>query len=331
LRFAPAESVQSCGPRWRVQIRSAKPPPFTIGTARPEERTEAFRLVFQHLAEAEQQLRVGNALNLLEQGELEPAGIFVVRQDRELPGALVSVPLRGASGLLWPPYVRPSPERTLQEDQLVHAALDWLRGRGAKLAQAILATGEMPLAAPLERNGFQHVTRLDYLRHRFEADTPLTPARRLSCQTYSEADATLFRQTLLRTYQGTQDCPELNGVRTIDEILDGHRAQGVFHPDRWWLAFDGTKPIGVLLLTEIVEWQGWDISYVGVVPEARRQGFGRALTQLALREAKAAGAGQLTLAVDARNRAAWNLYAELGFELWDQREAYLLFFAGAAV
>jgi ribosomal protein S18 acetylase RimI-like enzyme len=271
-------------------------------------------------------LRVGNALTLLQAGELEAEGIFVVRQGSELTGALVCVPLRGASGLSWPPFVRAGPECVLQQDQLVRTALRWLRGRGAKLAQAILSSAEVPLVRPLERNGFRHVTRLDYLRHRLEATAPLAATPQISCRTYRQSDPQLFRQTLFRTYEGTQDCPELNGIRTMDEILDGHKAQGLFDPDRWWLACADENPVGVLLMTEITEWRGWDISYVGVVPGARRRGIGRLLTQLALREAGAAGASQVTLAVDARNRPAWNLYAHLGFELWDQREAYLMFF-----
>jgi ribosomal protein S18 acetylase RimI-like enzyme len=303
-------------------------PPFLIDSARSEEQAAAFRLIFQHLAGAEQELRVDSALRLMHEGELDPQGVFVVRREAELAGALVCVPLRGASGLLWPPFVRPGPERTFQEDQLVRSALSWLRGRGAKLAQAVLCPAEVPLAAPLERNGFRHVTRLDYLRHRLEG-VVLTEASQLSWQTYTRSDPQLFRQTLFRSYEGTQDCPELNGVRNMDEILDGHKAQGVFHPERWWLVHEGKTPVGVLLTTEITEWQGWDISYVGVVPEARRRGIGRRLTQLALHEARAAGASQVTLAVDARNRPAWNLYVHLGFELWDQREAYLTFFPPA--
>jgi ribosomal protein S18 acetylase RimI-like enzyme len=43
----------------------------------------------------------------------------------------------------------------------------------------------------------------------------------------------------------------------------------------------------------------------------------------ALREARAARVARLTLAVDARNRPAWNLYQKLGFEPYDQREVYL--------
>ena len=29
----------------------------------------------------------------------------------------------------------------------------------------------------------------------------------------------IFQQTLLRTYEQTHDCPELNGVRTVEEVI----------------------------------------------------------------------------------------------------------------
>jgi ribosomal protein S18 acetylase RimI-like enzyme len=146
---------------------------------------------------------------------------------------------------------------------------------------------------------------------------------RLTYQTYGEGNRSLFHQTLLRTYENTDDCPEVNGARTIEEIITGHLAQGRHDPNRWWLALNGDQPVGVLLLTEMTEWRGWDIAYVGVVPEARRRGHGRVLTRKAIEAARAANMGQLTLAVDNRNRPAWNLYRHLGFDPYDQREVFL--------
>jgi ribosomal protein S18 acetylase RimI-like enzyme len=115
----------------------------------------------------------------------------------------------------------------------------------------------------------------------------------------------------------------VNGVRDVREVIEGHRAQGSHDPARWWLALDGGQPIGVLMLTEMPEWQGWDLSYIGVVPEARGRGFGRQLTGRALTAARAAGAAQLTLAVDTRNEPARKLYHDLGFRPYDRREVFL--------
>jgi ribosomal protein S18 acetylase RimI-like enzyme len=296
-----------------------------VQPARPEDLAAAFRLLFRHMAAEDRQVRVANAVRLVRRGELDPAGVLVVRGREEILGALVCVPAPGAGGLVWPPQAVPGGERRAVEDLLVQEAARWLQERGAKLAQALLAPEDALLAAPLERNGFAHVTSLWYLRHFLELPPELLLATdRLAYADYGSCDRGVFHQTLLRTYEGTLDCPEVNGVRAIDEIIAGHQAQGKYDPRHWWLAFDRGHPVGVLLLTALPEQgQTWDVSYVGVVPEARSHGVGRELTRKALFEARAAEGRQVTLAVDVRNRPAWNLYLSLGFEPYDRREVYL--------
>jgi mycothiol synthase len=296
---------------------------FTITVARPEEWPEAFQLVFAHLDEATRATRVANAQRLAAVGDLDAAGILVARADDRLCGAVVCAPLAGAGGILWPPNTTPGAAADVAE-QLVQRALSWLRRKGSKVVQALLAPSERSLAAPLERVGFRHITSLQYLRHDLDnVAAPLQLPPHTSVECYTDTNAAVFHETLLRTYQHTQDCPELNGVRTIDEIIAGHKAQGEFDAGRWWLATTLQRPAGVLLVTKTFDEPAWDLSYVGVIPEARRQGLGRALTQLALREARAAEVSQLTLAVDARNIAAARLYENLGFHATQMRDVFL--------
>ncbi len=292
--------------------------------ARPEERAAALRLLFRDLTSEERERRVGSALGLIDSGELDPEGLFVERGPAGLAGVLVCLPVPGASALFWPPRSVDDADAQAREDRLLQRGLRRARDRGAKLAQSLLSPEEAPMAASLERNGFRHVTRLWYLAHDLElpAARPATPFR-LDYLPYREDRPSEFHRTLLRTYEGTLDCPEVSGVRTIEEVIAGHRAQGRFDPDRWWLARDGGRPAGVLLLTEAPESGAVDVSYVGVVPEARRRGFGRALLLKALFEAKAGGAGRVTLSVDARNDPALHLYRGLGFAPYDRREVYL--------
>jgi ribosomal protein S18 acetylase RimI-like enzyme len=302
------------------------PAPLTVGPAATAEWEAVADLLFQHLPPAQREARAANAQRLFRRGELEPEGVLAARDRDGLAGAAVCVPLRGASALVWPPQARPGPRRRLVEDRLLEAGLAWLRQRGARLAQALLAREELPQAGALLRHGFAHVTTLLYLHRELEGPADREPSGSgLAYQTY-EADPALFQQTLLRTYEGTLDCPELNGVRDLAEIIDGHQAQGTWDPGRWWLALDAGRPVGVVLLADVPEWQAWDVSYLGVVPAARRRGVGRQLTARALRAAAAAGAAQLTLAVDARNHPARHLYAHEGFEPFDHREVYLAFF-----
>jgi mycothiol synthase len=301
-----------------------------LGPARIEDWGAAFCLIFQYLPAEERENRCANALRLLARSELDPQGLFVARGPvGDMCGALLCLPVPGHSALLWPPGVvedRRDVRPTELEDALLRHACAWLRQRGVKLVQTLLAPEEAFLAAPLLRNGFAAVTRLWYMRHDLNLPVDcLNVPSRLVYQTF--ADDTLFRQTVLRTYEGTLDCPEVNGVRSIDEVIEGHRAQGVFDPGRWWLVHEGEKPVGVLLMTEMPESGDWELAYMGVTPEARRRGFGREMLLYGLCEARAAGAPAVTLSVDARNQPAWELYRSLGFEPYDQRLVYLAIFA----
>lgn len=298
--------------------------PFVVEPARPDEREAAFFLIFHHNQDEERELRVANALGLVAEGDLDPAGLLVARTPRGIVGAMLCLPVAGASGLVWPPQALDVPDWQKIEDALVRHGSAWLRQRGAKLAQAMLPKEDRELARSLVRNGFDAITSLAFLRHDLELIPALPPrALRLDCQSYRHGDQGLFHQTLMRSYDGTLDCPEVNGVRELAEILEGHRAQGAYDPERWWLAKHDGRPVAVLLLMEMPASRCWDLSYLGVVPEARRTGVGRELTVLALREAKASGVSHLTLSVDERNDPAWALYTGLGFEPFDRRDVYL--------
>jgi len=304
-------------------------PAACVDTARPNEREEAVRLLFQHLPPHEAEPRITNALDLLRRGELDSQGLFVVRDSQTLLGAMVCQLIPGASGLVWPPQVRKHRDRRLFEDQLVLRAGTWLQRHGVKIAQALLSPEDIALSAPLTRNGFQQITNLWYMRCQFNAVSTSPKSHvKLSYQTYGTCNSTIFQQTLLQTYEGSQDCPEVNGIRAIEEIIAGHKAQGKYDPQRWWLAWADERPVAVLLIASVAEFRSWDLAYLGVVPEARRRGIGRELMMKARWDACQAQQTQLTLAVDSRNQPAWNLYRSLGFEPYDRRQVYLAVFSG---
>jgi ribosomal protein S18 acetylase RimI-like enzyme len=298
-------------------IRSPKP-------ARPDEIRAAFRLLFQHLSSDECAARVCAALELLQQGKLDRQGIFVLHEEEGLAGVQLCLPLAGAMGLVWPPQARAGSQQRHHEDRLLQAGCAWLRRQGIKLAQALLSPDEVPQGEPLLRQGFLQVTHLWYLRHDLTLPLPYLDApARLQFRSYAEIDPFLFQQVLQRTYEHTLDCPEINGLRTMDEVVRGHQAQGRHDPRCWWLASCASRPVGVLITTDLPDANSWDLSYLGVVPEARRRGFGREMVLQALCEARAAGTGRIGLCVDGRNRPAWDLYRALGFEPYDRREVLL--------
>ena len=202
----------------------------TITPAAAGEWAAAVDLVFQHLPAEERLQRRANVQTMLSSGEITLQSILVARQAGQMVGAMVCLPLKGASALFWPPQVLLSVDGGPVADSLVQHGLAWRRLHGTKIAQAIIPPPELPQAAPLLRCGFRHITRLQFSSfsfhqadHRWHPDSVSVP---LVCESYQAGNQLLFQETLERTYEGTLDCPELNGRRTMDEIIAGHRGQG---------------------------------------------------------------------------------------------------------
>jgi GNAT superfamily N-acetyltransferase len=297
-------------------------PTLAISPAEQAEYAAVLPILFQRAASDVRGDTIQQAVHLLSRGVLDPAGLLAARRAGQVVGVMLSAATPGAVGLVWPPQVAECSDREAVEDALIVASLTWLRQRQVKLAQALLSPAEADLGAALERNGFHHITSLLFLLGRLD-DSPAPPPSPLSLQPYPATDASVFAATMRKTYEGTFDCPEVEGVRTIGEVLAGYRAQEGHDPARWWLVLSGEKPIGVLLANASTEEPAWEILYVGVAPQARNQGFGRHLIQHAMTQAKVAGMEVVKLAVDRRNVPALRLYKRLGFQIWDEREVFL--------
>jgi ribosomal protein S18 acetylase RimI-like enzyme len=128
---------------------------------------------------------------------------------------------------------------------------------------------------------------------------------------------------LLATYNDSLDCPELTGLRPIEDILAGHRAAGQFDPRLWELFLVDDEPAGCLLLAPLHTAPSLEVVYMGVVPEHRGRGVGDALLRRALQQCREHGARLLTLAVDGRNAPAKRLYERFGLKTVARRDAYL--------
>jgi ribosomal protein S18 acetylase RimI-like enzyme len=295
---------------------------FTVSAATPDELPAACGALFAHLTGSDRDHRAARCRELLTSGELDPSGMFVARDEHgAVRGAMLVQPLPGALGLAWPPRAEAGCEPTA--DALVSAACGWLRSRGVKVCQVFAAEGD-DLAA-LDRHEFRHVTQVVHMRRGVDAnrerdDGPPSPLIRPA----ADSPADLFTDTLMKTYDGSLDCPELTGPRTAAEVLDGHRpADGVPADRFWYLAWSAAEPVGVVLFDVGTEPGALELSYLGVVPSARGRGLGGELVRFAVAHAAAAGCPALTLSVDARNGPAARLYRRHGFREYDRREVLL--------
>jgi ribosomal protein S18 acetylase RimI-like enzyme len=141
----------------------------------------------------------------------------------------------------------------------------------------------------------------------------------VTLQAFDPGQKSRLAELIERTYEGTQDCPVLNGVRTTDDVVAGYRAVGEFRPENWLIASDRERDVACLLLADHPAFDQLELVYLGVIPQARGSGLGYVLTRHAQWMARQAGRGKLVLAVDADNAPALRLYAQAGFQSWDRR------------
>jgi ribosomal protein S18 acetylase RimI-like enzyme len=298
-----------------------------IDTARAGELTEAIELVVGNVAGDEHRRRVLNVLMLIATGEVDSHGLFVARRGDRVVGTFLCVPNKGAAALAWLPRWREVlPDADV--DPLIARGLVWLRERGVRIVQAVADPVEHHLQAPLWRAGFRSVGPLVCLR-RDLANLP--PRPQLTIRSSAEVDDAALGALVAETYVDSLDFPELNGARSMSDVLAGHRTAGQHRPENWLVVSDRDgNAAGVLLMAELEPLGTWELSYLGVLPRWRRRGWGRQLLAQALHHVSERHGEQLEVAVDARNDAALQLYASAGFQRTGVRSVSLHFLEDSA-
>jgi GNAT superfamily N-acetyltransferase len=306
-----------------------------VRPATVHERGAALRSLLAHRPTAEREARVFGLLDLIRARELDPAGLLVLTDAQtasqnamQMPiqgtmqGAILAMPVAGAGGLIWPPACE-----TLAEAQvLVASALAWLRTQGTRIVQAMVSLPEQRRNTWLEACGFRAVTELWTLARDCAEPIPTAPlssAERLTYEPYDPERGGAFEATLQATYTDSLDCPEVNGLRTIAEILDGHRVQGDYDPARWWLVREGAAPVSVVIQVDHPSNEERELAYLGLVPAARGRGLARAILARVLAGAAADRQERVILGVDARNQPALRLYTGMGFEEVERQRVFL--------
>lgn len=218
------------------------------------------------------------------------------------------------------------------------------------LAQTLLEPDAHDLITAFEDAGFRRLADLGYLRrsipspHRAGArPSRLPPGIRVA--TLADIDPQYQRavlaQVLEKTYVGTLDCPDLCGLRSVDDVIDSHRAVGVFDPSLWLLVLQdhpadpvsGSRlrgsPEGCMLLSAGSAPDTVELVYLGLSPALRGRGVGDELIAAGL--ARLAGRPESTIAcaVDLANGPALSLYRRAGFKRFTERVALVREIPGA--
>ncbi len=296
---------------------------FDVHPVTETERTWALRMLLPNLTVAARTELVTEWQQRMQTHGLP--GLFVSHDRGMATGAVWAQVQPGRTAALWPPALVDEGD-TIAASALMDAACDFLEPQNLSLAQSALKGHSDRQASYLRHAGFEPLVDLAYLVATHDIFPAVSLDTRLQFEAYRPAIHQRFASVVVRTYCDTLDCPRLNGVRRIDDILEGYRATGTFSPGHWMLVRHASQDIGCLLLADFPRTDHMELVYMGLVPEARGNTYGAEITRHALRLAGEAGRSQMVLAVDQQNTPAMAMYAVVGFAVWEQRAIYIRVF-----
>jgi GNAT superfamily N-acetyltransferase len=285
---------------------------WTIEVLRPECRAEVQAWLGAQAAEhaLAQLLKSGGAPTCEFWLARKNCGLLAVAAVEWLPGRIAA--------LVPPKSLDPS-----AASALVSAIASAARERECSLIQALTELDVGADAELLETAGFNQIADLVYLVSLGSAFPNAEPVSKLTYAPYDRAKHPRLINIIERTYQGTLDCPSLNGLRPVEDVVAGYHPPEQHAADLWSLVAVGGADVGCLLLGAHAEQGNLEIVYVGVVPEQRGHGYGLEMVRRAQWIARSRGFARVVLAVDAANEPALRVYASAGFTAWDRRTVWV--------
>ena len=286
---------------------------FLVGGARRDSLTAGGARAFEQL--------------LRERGEDRVRLWWALRRRRCVAAALV-FDSPGRTGML--SYSPPSAPGVEPEAlaALVGAISRDALDRGLSLVQATIDRDAGDDAAMLRSAGYEKLAELLHMRLALARAPAAADEPPLTWRRYEQFSEDELAGVIAATYEGSQDCPLLRGVRAMLDVIAGHKATGVFRPQSWWIVQQHGAAAGCVVVNDTAMEDAFEVVYLGVVPAFRGRGIGRAMLRRAAAAARAEGRSALTLAVDARNHYAVSLYEKAGFEVLQRRVTYVMMRAG---
>ena len=302
------------------------PPPAVV--YRPAARNEvanALALVLGTATRAADHAQIIDFAQFAQRRGIDVSAAWVADAAGNFAWAVLPIVSPGRTMLLLGPASAPAHVAGQQAaGGLVDAVCVHYAARDVQLAQVLLDPADAAAHRLYEARDFHRVAQLIYLQavpRRKAAPPVLPPGTRWVG--YGPETHALFGRAITATYHQSLDCPRLNGLRDIEDVLAGHKASGEFDPLLWALLCDGDAPLGALLLARAAPADTVELVYLGLTPAARGRGLGAVMMRQALAVAAAGGASRLSLAVDSENVPALKLYYRHGMQRVGAKDALM--------
>ncbi len=307
-----------------------KKPSLQIRSVKPVEIEKALHLLFNsgpgHSQRQMEQVRLFKKLAKQENYDLTRQKI--VAHGNDILQAACFVPNDSGTAFIF--SSKPTDEFLSfdQHDQLYHTMLSeisrWAFNSGMKFLQLLIDPQDAIHTKLIQGSDFNELTDLIYL-YRLSRSAVTMPEveTRYDIINYSDASHPIFKEVIANTYQDSLDCPELENMRDMEDVITSHKAAGHFDPSLWKIfTVDGT-PAAVLILSPLKNNPSVELTYMGVCKEFRGKGLGRHLLCETIQATRNAGLEGISLAVDCRNKPAMDLYTFFGFREIFQRKVFI--------
>lgn len=304
-------------------MTSADQEPVEIEVCSPEHYGAALWLATGGRSLRANRGRVTALLAAEKEGRIGFDGLFVGRRGPRIVGAAWCLLQPGRIATLWGPNILPSEQDTLAS-RLVQQARVYAQQEGVHLVQSLLETDRTSTAQHLVAGGFREITQVEQRVAVPEAAGVVPAQEALQLTKCADMRSSSFQQLVARTYEGSLDCPELDGLRQIEDVLDGYLSTCGGHLEHWYTLHCDGQTAGTILLAHHAEIHQLELIYFGLLPSYRQRGLGAELIRFALLLGARLQCETITTGVDVRNVPAVALYAQFGFQLVDSKRVFLL-------
>lgn len=301
-------------------------PEYRYRAAEASEYEEAIRLMLTRPHLAPDMGWVAEYARLARVHREHAGGLRIALCNDQIISGVLPITSAGRTMLLMVPLFVAGPMQMTATRGLVNQTCELAKADGIKIAQCLVDPDHLAAMQLLENAGFKKIADLMYL----QLTPSLTPRKPpvlpegFGWKSYEPSTHELFARGILGSYEESLDCPTMKGLRSIEDIIAGHRATGQHDPKLWHVVIDPAgAPVGVLLLSKIHNGAALELVYVGIVPGQRGKGIGDALMRKAMEAMAETHAQKLTLAVDAINTPALNLYWRHGMKQAGKKTALM--------
>jgi GNAT superfamily N-acetyltransferase len=298
---------------------------LTVTNPTEAELESTLQFAFQHLSPHDSALRVNMMMQHYQSGQMDLSGIFQAKHGDTRVGALYAQSRPDGSVMFWIPAMAAG----FSLEPMLEPLAQFCRSKNTFAAVALADRNQQFDEQTFCTAGqFQFLSDLIHLATEISPNESSKESYRLQfipLSHYSEDISDRLTRLVKNTYHHSLDFPDLMQIAPVEHVLQGYKTGALFRPELWFFLQKDDTDVGVLLLTDAAPDQ-FELTYMGLIESARRQGFAKEIVRFAKEVTRHWERPLLLTSVDEKNIPASQAYLSHGFKAWDRKKVYARFF-----